>query len=540
MAIRGLPRRFRFPWRTVLDVHRDVDDELQFHLEMRIAELRKNGLGEAEARLEALRQFGDLDAAKRQIKAFDRRFERQRRRSMMWDELRMDTRSAWRSLRQRPGFSAVAVAVLALGIGVNSAMFGLVDMLMMKPLLIEDPEELLGVYSRDTEQEDRYRSFSYPIFREIRERNEAFSHLAGYSVTTLGLGEGEITRRVMAAVVSSGYFATFGVPPARGRGFTAEEELPGAEIPVVVASHGLWQRNGGRDDFLGSTLRINGRPMTVVGIAAQGFTGTTAMFSPDLWLPLGMFDSIGGGFGPWRKRSLDDRESYTLMALGRLRDGLDADDVRPGLEQLAALLEAQFPKAQQNQTIALAPVGRLGISDAPNHESGMLLPTTLLLALSGAVLLIACLDLTNMFLARGESRRSEIAVRVALGGGRARLIRQQLSEGFLLSLLGGAVGLALAYGVTRLLLSSIGGILPIDIAFVADPAPDLRVTMATLVSCVLATLAFAFVPAWRQTSGDVFSGLEDRARFGTAPGRLGRLFSLRGSLVVSQVALSMV
>ena len=290
MAIRGLPRRFRFPWRNVFEIHRDVDDELAFHFEMRVAELEQRGLCAAEAKSEALRLFGDLGTAKKEIKAFDRRYESRRRRSMMWDEFTMDAKAAWRSLRLRPGFSAVAILVLALGIGVNSTMFSLVDMLTMKPLAIENPDQLVGVYSRDTEQEDRFRSFSYPSFVDLREQNQAFSHLTGFTMTTVGLrggrgdeqggglGEGGVTRRVFAAVVSSGYFETFGVLPAQGRGFTPEEERPGAEERVAVVSHGLWQRYGGGSDFLGSTLRLNGRPITVVGIAKEGFTGTTAMF----------------------------------------------------------------------------------------------------------------------------------------------------------------------------------------------------------------------------------------------------------------------
>lgn len=545
LAIRGLPRRFRFPWKTVLEIHRDVDDELAFHLEMRAAELQRDGLDDSEAGREALRQFGDLGVAKKEIKAFDRRYERSRRRSMMWDEFKLDTKAAWRALRLRPGFSAVAILVLALGIGVNSAMFSLVDMLTMKPLTIENPDELVGVYSQDTEQEDRFRSFSYPSFVDLREQNDAFSRLTGFAVTTVGLKDGQgdsgITRRVFAATVSSGYFETFGVPPAQGRSFTLEEERPGAAEPVAVVSHGLWQRYGGGDDFLGSTLRLNGRPITVVGIAAEGFTGTTAMFSPEIWLPLGMFDQLGSGFGLQQTQMLDDRENYSLMLLGRLQDDRSAEDVQPGLAQLAAQLEEQFPKAHENQTIHLAPVGRLGISTSPTSESAMLLPSIMLLLLSGAVLLIACLDLTNMFLARGESRRSEIALRVALGGGRGRLIRQQLSEGLLLALVGGAGGLLLAYGCMKVLSTSITAAMPVGLSFVIDPVPDLRVVGATLAFCIVATLLFAFIPAWRQTTGDVFSGLKDHSHSADqAPGRVGRLFSLRGLLVVSQVALSMV
>ncbi|MEM8931283.1 MAG: ABC transporter permease [Acidobacteriota bacterium] len=540
MAIRGLPRRFRFPWRTALDIHRDVDDELAFHLAMRAEALRDSGLDADEAEREAHRQFGDLRRAKREIKAFDRRTERRRRRRMMWDELSMDAKTAWRSLCKRPAFSAVAILVLALGIGVNSAMFGLIDLLMMKPLTIDEPDELIGVYSRDTERPDNYRSFSYPSYVDIREQNRAFSDLAGFTVNTVGLSEGEITRRVMAAIVSSNYFDTFGVPPTIGRAFTPDEERPGGDAQVVIASHKLWQRHGGRDDFVGSTLRVNGRPVTVVGVAAPGFTGTTAMFSPELWLPLGLYDRLGGGFGTVQTARLDERDNYALMLIGRLLPGQGADDVASGLEGLAARLEEEFPKAHEHQTIFLAKVSRLGISTSPTSETGMGLPMALFMALSGVVLLIACLDLTNMFLARGESRRSEIAVRVALGGGRARLIRQQLSEGFLLALAGGLGGLVLAYGCTRLLIASISAALPIDIALVADPAPDLRVALATLVFCLLATLLFAFVPAWRQTSGDVFAGLKDQAQTDSAPGRGGRLFSLRGALVVSQVALSMV
>lgn len=539
MGVRGFPRRFRFPWRTVLDVHREVDAELDFHLAMRREALEAEGLAPAAAERRALAEFGDVGATRRSLKTTGWRAERRRRRRLMFEEAWRDLRFAGRSLARRPGFTLVAVLALALGIGANAGMFGLINLVLLRPILVEEPERIVGLYGQSLERPDDYRGFSYPTFTDIRERNDVFEELAGFEITIAGLREGDTTRRLMAALVSSDYFRTLGVAPRVGREFTAAEEVPGSALGVTVISHGLAERLGGASTALGETLWINGRSVEVVGIMPRGFTGTAALFSPELWLPLGLYDVLehmpaAGG----RKRSLADREHVDLMAFGRLRDGVDLDAALPRLEALAAQLREDYPKAQDDQTLYVAPLPRLGISSDPDTGASVAAPLALMMAMSLAVLLIACLDLANMFLARGESRRTEIAVRVALGGGRFRLVRQQLTEGFLLSLGGAALGLLAATWTSRLLFASFESSLPIGMQLVLDARPDGRVFGATLGLAVLATLLFGLVPAWRLTGGDVFGSLKDRAGAPESSG--GRRLTLRNGLVVAQVALSLV
>ena len=455
----------------------------------------------------------------------------------MLEELWQDTRYASRSLTNAPGFTAVAVCVLALGIGVNAAIFNLVNMLMLRPVMIEDPERMVGVYSEDTERPAAFRSFSYPNYLDLREQNTVFSELAAHTITIVGLAEGDATRRVMAGLVSSNYFATFGVPMVLGRSFIQEEESS-KHAPVMVISHDFWQRRGGDAATLGSTLTVNGNVVTVVGITAAGFTGSTALFSPDLWLPFGFYDSVLN-LGSTAPRPLDDRENYSVMLFGKLREDLPREQAQKELTALAARLEEAYPRTNENQTITLSSMPRLSISDAPENDNFLFTPLLMLMAMAGVVLLIACLNLANMFLARGASRRTEIAVRVSLGGGRSRLIRQLLTESLLLSLIGGAVGLVLAYASSKLLFSSLGGLLPFGVTLLLDVRPDVRVLLATMAFCGLATLFFGFGPAWKLTGLEVFPGLKEGA--GADGVRSSRHFySPRNLMIVGQIALSLV
>jgi len=195
-------------------------------------------------------------------------------------------------LASKAGFTMAAVSVLALGIGANTAIFSLVNSFLLKPLHIQNPHELVGVYSRDTQKPDSYRAFSYPNYADLREHNRVFTKLAAHNLAMEGLSEGDSTRRVFADIVSSNYFATLGAPLLRGRAFTPAEERPGSAIPVLIVSHSFWQKSGADPDLIGKTLRINARIYTVIGIAPEGFTGTTALVSPALYLPLGMYEAV--------------------------------------------------------------------------------------------------------------------------------------------------------------------------------------------------------------------------------------------------------
>ena len=360
------------------------------------------------------------------------------------DTLYRDGRYGVRILLKNPGFVALAVLILALGIGVNTSIFSLVNTLLLRPLLIENPREIVGLYSKNTERPDSYRGFSYPYYIDIRERNTVFTSLAAHDLAIVGINEGETTRRTFAEFISSNYFSTFGIRLFQGREFTANEERPGSEVHVAIVSYGYWHRKGRDPDLVGKTVRVNSRPYTIVGIASEGFSGTMAMLSPDVWLPLGMYESGGNDLDGGR-RSLSDRGYSRLFVVGRLESDLSTGEADTKLSVLATQLEKEFPKENENQTLITHPRSRLGLSTSPNDLTEVTVASVLLSAMAGIVLLIACLNLANMMLARGTSRRKEIAIRLALGGSRQRLIRELLTEGLLLSFAGGAAGLVLAF-----------------------------------------------------------------------------------------------
>jgi predicted permease len=447
-----------------------------------------------------------------------------------------DLRYAFRLLGKQPGFTAAAVLVLALAIGGNTAMFSVVNALALRPLSARNPKELVGCYSRDKKPQGGYRAFSYPNYVDICGQNTVFSSLMAHTMTMVGVAEGETTRRVFADIVSANYFSTFGAKLARGREFTADEERPGQAIPVVIVSYAYWKRTGADPGLVGRTVRLNNRVFTIVGVAPQHFTGTAALFSPEFWVPLGMYEQLANHFMNEEKRQLRDRNHHCLLLVGRLKPGLTMARAQVELESLAGQLESAYPEINKDQSLVLAELPRLSISTNPiRNRFGVM--TTLLLSMSGVVLLIACLNLANMLLARGASRWKEIAIRTALGGARSRIMRQLLTEGFLLSLLGGAAGLALSCLGTQWLINSITPRIPL-VTLQFSSSPDWRVLTATLGFCLLSTLLFAFGPAWKLVRADVNHELKEYGGGTWATGGRG-LMALRNLVVIAQIALSL-
>ncbi len=445
-----------------------------------------------------------------------------------------EVRFGARMLRKNPGFTFAAVAVLALGIGANTAIFSLVNAFLLKPLLINNPAELVGCYSRDTRKPD-YRAFSYPDYAELRENGSVFTSLLAHNMAMVGLSEGDTTRRVFADIVSANYFTTFGVPLFQGRSFTPAEERPASAIPVAIVSYSYWKKTGADPQELGKTLRINGRIYTVVGIAAEGFTGTTALISPELYLPLGVYESAINDF-EGRGRALA-RDNHALILVGRLRPGVSQRSAEALLATVASQLARAYPEDDKDQTFLVRPLARMGISTEPETDSGLLIPAVLLLAVAGVVLLIASLNVANMLLARGTTRGKEIAIRLALGGSRADILRQLLVEGLLLALAGGAAGLVVAFWSTGALVRSMARLAPFDIVYAAGP--DIRVLLATIGFCVLSTILFGLGPAWNLSGRSLFASLKigDRADLPTS--RRRGIFSRRNLLVMGQISLSL-
>jgi predicted permease len=455
-----------------------------------------------------------------------------------------DLRYGFRLLVRQRGFTAIAAVVLALGIGANTAVFSLVNVLVLKPRLGAPDVELAGVYSRDRTQPDEYRGFSYPNYADLRARTDLFRSLAAHTFSLVGLGEGEATRRVFIDIATANVFDTFGVPLLHGRTFSAEEERPGADIPVAILSYGAWQRMGGRTDLLGTTIRLNGRQFTVIGVAPRGFGGSMVLVSPDLWVPTGVYDTISNDFvRDGLPATMADRRHHTLILIARLHPGATPDSVAPGLDAAGVGLEQAFPGENRNQALTMARLPRLSVSTSPQTDSELAVLAVLLFSMSGLVLLVASLNLANMLLARGSSRRKEFAIRLALGGGRLRIGRQLLTEGFALSLVGGFLATFVAWWATRLISTSLASRLPITLQL--DPTPDARVLLATVLFCLMSALLFGLGPAWRQARTDALPELKEQA--GELSGRrsraswLGRFrLPTRDLLVMGQLALSLV
>jgi len=459
------------------------------------------------------------------------------------ESLWQDCRYAARMLLKNPGFTAVAVIVLALGIGANAATFTLTNSLLLRPILADSPDRLVAVYEKNVDRPDSYRAFSYPNFQDIRDLNTTFSSILAQDLTTVGLREGDATRRVFAEVVSHEYFGTFGVSPFRGRFFTAAEELPASGIPVVVVSYDYWSGHGSDPDLVGKTVEVNGQALTVVGIAPRHFTGRTALMSAPLYLPLGMDDRLLNDMFRENDLPLNDRSNHRLLLVGRLRPGLTVTEANARLGTLATRLAEAYPAINQDYTLVVGPLARLSISTQPSDQGGLGVAAVLLLAMTGIVLLIACINLANMLLARGAARSKEFAIRTAIGGERRRLVRQLLTEGLMLSALGGAAGLLVASWANRLLGASLNKLLAVNglaMDVILRSTPDARVLAATAAFCVLGTLLFGFGPALRQSRPNVMEDLKEQGSETALRGVGRRLLAGRNLLVVGQVALSLV
>lgn len=441
--------------------------------------------------------------------------------------LLQDLRFGARTLSRAPGFTIVAVLVLALGIGANSAMFTLVNALLFRPLAGQ-VDEMVGLYSHDRTKGDSYRAFSYANYAEIRDRNDVFAGLMAHTYSMVGVPAGDTTRQTFVEVVSSNYFDTLGVRLSAGRSFSAEEERPGAAIPVVIVSHH-------RASLLGQTIEINSMPFIVVGVAPRGFTGTMALVAGEMWLPLGMFDIVVSDMFKTRGSTLGDRANSTLVVAGRLKPGVRMDAAAARLDVLSRQMEA-YAADNKDQLLTVSPLARLSTSTEPETDAAVGIGAGLLMGLASVVMLIACLNIANMLLARGAARRREIAIRLAVGGSRRRIVGQLLTEGLLLSLAGAAAGLVLAYWAIAALVSSLVGVLPLTIEF--DPKPDLVVMIATTVFAVLATLIFGIGPSFKMSRADLVTDLKDHAA-NRPSALLGRRFTARNVLVVGQIALSL-
>ncbi len=528
-----MPRRILSLFRNLLRkraVERALDEELRSSVEILTQEKMAEGLSPSAARRQALIELGGVEQVKEEV--------REVRAGRPLEDFARDLRFAFRTLARSPGFTAVAAITLALGIGANTAIFSLVRDVVFSPRPYPNEAQVVQFYTQDKKHPGNFRQFSYPTYSEIREDSAVravFSGVLAHNLTMVGVGEGEGSRLTAAAVVSSNYFRTLEVPLVRGRGFLPEEERPGSAAPVVVASHVYWKKTGFDPQLVGKTIRVDERPFTVVGIAPEHFTGTMMVFGPELYFPLGDFDLLTSDSQDQAKHSLERRDAYVLYLVGRLQPGVAAATAEAVLKTFAANLEKAVPVEQKDQTFLTRLLPRLSTSTSPQGEGGLAVMGMLMCGLAGVVLLVACLNLANVLLARGLARRKEIAIRLAIGGGRGRIVRQLLTEGLALSLAGGAGGFLIGTLASGLPAASLGAHMPVAIFLRggADPA----VLAATLGFCAVATLLFALGPAVKLTRTDLVADLKEQTGEDAGPRRHPWL--PRNPLVVAQIALSL-
>ncbi|MGI8956511.1 MAG: ADOP family duplicated permease [Chthoniobacterales bacterium] len=453
-----------------------------------------------------------------------------------------DFKFAFRQLLKTPGFTTVAVLTLAIAIGVNSAVFALVHGVILRPVVPVRPAEVVNVFTARQGAAHDYRPFTYNEFRTLRENNDVFSDVAAMGFGLAGIGNGDSMRRSFIFLTSENFFSLMGVKPAVGRFYDAAECKPDANVPVVVASYPYYKKLGGRPDLMGKPLTVNGRTYSLVGVTPEGFAGTNALLAPDLWMPLGVYSQLGTAFSDSSgKLPLAEAKNYTLNLVARMKSGLTSEATKARLPALASRLTAiQPPDSTGARELQIQAPSRFSISTTPSDDGPVGLIGTLLLAMAGAVLLIACLNLANMLLARGANRAKEIALRLALGASRWRIVRQLLCEGLLLGLAGGALGLVISLLSDDLLLGSLAGLFgSMNFSLVVHLHPDATVLGVTFLICLVATLLFSLGPALKASRADLVHDLKQQVGEPAHVGRLNRFFAARHLLVMAQIALSL-
>ena len=433
-----------------------------------------------------------------------------------------DIRYAIRGLIKRPGFVAIAVITLALGIGANTAIFSLVNTVLLRSLPVSDPSQIVSIAVRG--KDDSMSAFSYPNYQDFHDRNDVLSGLLVYRFVPLSLSRGGNNERIWGYEVSGNYFDVLNVEAMHGRTFLPEEDKTKLSHPVVVVSFDAWQRRFGSDPSLvGKDILLNNHQFRVIGVAPEGFKGTEFVYSPEIWLPASMMEWAEPG-ATW----LDERSSRNFFGVGRLKAGVNARQAEAALNLLAQQLGKEYPDTNEGQAIKVEPPGFI----LPDLRGAVVSFTWVMMAAVGLVLLVTCTNLAGLMLARATDRRREIAIRIAMGANRLRLIRQLLTESILLSFVGGAAGVLLALWILKVLLALKP---PIDFPLALDVEVDWRVLLFSLAVSLAAGAIFGLAPALQATRPNLTQSLKETA----AQGGAART-RLRSVLVVAQIAISLV
>ena len=522
----------RFRLRTLFrrgDAEDDLDDELRFHLERAAEQHLARGLSPREAYRQAQLAFGPIDFVKEDC-----------RRSWgirQLDALRQDGAFALRLIRKHPALSAISAISLAIGIGLNTALFALLDATLLRRLPVDRPEQLVDVYTSEVDGFAWYGS-SYPDYLDLRRRARALSGLVGYVPAMGAVRTGDRSRVMPVEAVTGNYFQALGVPASHGRVLLPDDDRPGA-APVVVLSSAFWSAAFDRDQgALGRPLGIGGRRYTIVGVAPEGFAGMTApILTPAFWTPMARIDDVQPavlhtGSSVPDVSVLENRGRRWMLLKGRLREGETAATAAADLNRVMQALAAEYPDSNEGFRATLIPTR--DVATHPIFEDRLRAGAASLLVLMGLVLLIAAANVAGLLLARASARRREIGLRLAIGAGRGRLLRQLLAESIVLGLLGMAGGVALAWG----LLQGLGAVrVPLLVPVALDLSLNGRVLGMSAALAMGAGIAAGLPPAWIVTRTSLPGELAGREPAGSIR---GRRWNPGRALVTLQIAVSLV
>jgi macrolide transport system ATP-binding/permease protein len=439
-----------------------------------------------------------------------------------------DVRYALRTLRKSPGFAVIAITIMALGIGANTAIFSIVNAVLFRQLPYENPSELVRIFTSDSDGRTPG-AVSYPDFVDYRARSDLFSGAVAFENVLLSLTGEDGSEAVMGEFLCSEYFSVLGLEPAVGRSFVPIEDEPGASEPVVMMAYDTWQRrHGGDPSIIGGTIRLNGRAVTVVGIGPKGYNGSIVGITSEYWLPWGSAVQVESD----ESRQIVDRSGRSLMMSARLRPGVTLEQAEAALNVLARRLGEEYPETNSNRTVSVYPANRVRLH--PIIDSALYPIAGLLMAVVGLVLLVACSNIANLLLVRAASRRKEVAIRLALGARRRRLISQLLTESALLGIAGGVAGLLLAMWAARFIVSFKP---PLPVPVAVDLSLDWRVLAFTVALSLITGVLFGLAPALKASRANLVPTLKDETHSLAVK---NRRLSVRNLLVVSQVAVSLV
>jgi len=510
-----------------------LDEEVRFHLDEQIAEYVAAGMDPQDARHAAMRLFGNRTSLKETT--------RETWGWVWWEQIVQDVRYGFRSLRKSPLFTTIAILTLALGIGANTAMFSLLDQVVLRLLPVSHPDQLVIVRETGNHFGNSYgpNTISWPMFEDLRDHNQVFSGMFCRFPATVNIGVTDRSEQISAELVSGQYFSILGVGAALGRTIAPDDDSVPDSAPVAVLSYSFWRSYfGGDPKIIGRTITLNGNAMTVIGIAQPGFDGVELGEPSKVFVPIMMKTEMTPHSDGLKDRR---RRLSWVTTYGRLKPGITQQQAELSLQPLLQgilEMESQQPEFARSATADDRQVFlRNRIKLMPGSDNGlgdyMSKPLWLLLALTGAVLLLACSNLANLLLARATARERELAVRRAIGAGRSRIVRQLLVESLLLSGVGATAGLAIAFLADRVLLHIY---LPADAAaeFVISPIPDARVLAFVVGAMLVTSLFFGLMPAIRGARTEMTMALKDRSGSLSADGIL-----LRRLLVGTQVALSL-